>query len=596
MKTKLFRSKFTALAMCASLLAACGGDDDPKAPEASIAVNPSSLILESTDLAATFTLTCNQAWKITTTDSWITRIDPWSGNDAVTDAVITVETTANEGDLRSGRIVIECGGKQREMNISQAGSGGAPVLGQVFLMKATLVGDETGFNMLSDPGFEDHPTETIDYKSPWWVLASKRSSDAHSGSYAAQQNFVEPENLGFQTFAARPQTDYEITAWFKSNKAAENPDVYLGIRKSVEGRPVLLDVNKGPNIGDAWKQETVQFNSAEFPLLEAFAFEFTKDGYVISWDDVCVKRPGDTQKSYKLTGIEKVGSLFDGFGGAVTSADGCTAWDGGNGKTMIAFGQNIGRGERAVRQNVLAVSSNLDPASGLTVEFVGNDGKPAEMLVPAGGSEKGVVPTAGVAVGTRQWVHYMSIKDKQFAEDMWTVNHSGLAFSDDAGATWTRADVKWDAGSDFVQAAFLRDNGYVYMYGSPVGRISEGEQYVKLARAAESEMTTQAGWKYWNGNDWASDAASAVPLVYAGTLGELSVIRNEPTGRYLMTYSSIKRDAVVIRDAASPEGDWSGEKIVMVDDADEILSAPSFLPVSAQGNTIYFLISSAWGK
>lgn len=147
-----------------------------------------------------------------------------------------------------------------------------------------------------------------------------------------------------------------------------------------------------------------------------------------------------------------------------------------------------------------------------------------------------------------------------------------------------------------MQAALLRDNGYVYMYGAPAGRISEGEQYVKLARAAEAEMATQGGWKYWDGSNWAADASAAVPLVYAGTLGELSVIKNQTSGRYLMIYSSIKRDAIVIRDAAAPEGEWSGEKIVYVDADDEILSAPSFLPVSAEGNTVYFLMSSAWGE
>lgn len=597
MKTNIFRSMFISAA-CLVLLAfaACSRDDNPKTPEALISINPSSLILESTDVSATFTLTCNQAWNISTTETWITQISPSSGTEGSSNVVITIETEVNENDLRSGKLIIECGSKKQDMTVSQAGSSGAPVLGQVFLMKATLSEDEMGFNLLSDPSFEDHATETIDYKSPWWILASKRSSDAHTGSYSAKQNFVEPENLGFQTFAARPHTDYEITAWFKSNKAMENPDVYLGIRKSIEGRPVLLDVNKGASIGDSWKQESVQFNSAEYPLLEAFAFEFTKDGYTISWDDVCVKRPGDTQKSYKLTDLQKVGSLYEGFNGAVTSSDGCTVWDAGNGKTMIAFGQNIGRGERVVRQNALAVSSDSDPSNGLTAVFASKDGKPAEMLAPVGGTEKGIVPTAGVAVGDRQWVHYMSIKDKQFAEDMWTVNHSGLAYSDDSGVTWVRSDVKWDANSNFVQVALLRDNGYVYMYGAPAGRISESEQYVKLARAAEAEMATKDGWKYWNGSDWVADASAAVPLIYVGTLGELSVIKNRTTGRYLMTYSSIKRDAIVIRDAAVPEGEWSGEKIVCVDNADEILSAPSFLPISAEGKTAYFLMSSAWGK
>lgn len=232
MKTNIFRSMFTTAA-CVALLAfaACSSDDDPKAPEASISVNPSSLILESTDVSATFTLTCNQAWKISTTETWITRISPSSGTEGASNVVITIETKINEDDLRSGKLVIECGSKTQDMTVSQAGSGGAPVLGQVFLMKATLTEDEMGFNLLSDPGFEDHATETIDYKSPWWILASKRSSDAHTGSYSAQQNFVDPENLGFQTFAARPQT---ITRSRPGSRATKRRKIPTSIWASVK--------------------------------------------------------------------------------------------------------------------------------------------------------------------------------------------------------------------------------------------------------------------------------------------------------------------------------------------------------------------------
>lgn len=600
MKTTFSRSAITAILTGAALSAfvACGNDggSDEQRSEAKITVNPTSLILEAEDESATFKLSCDRAWSITTNDAWITAINPSSDTEGAADLVITITTTVNDGELRPGKLLIECGGKPREVPVSQASGGNAAVLGQTFLMKATLVEDEMGFNLLSDPGFEDYGDQTIDYKSPWWILASKRSPDAHTGHFSAQQNFVEPENLGFQTFAARPGTDYEITAWFKSNMAAENPDIYMGIRKSIEGRPVLIDVNKGPGISNSWKMETVAFNTAECPLLEAFAFEFTKDGCSIAWDDICVKRPNDSQKSYKLSDIRKIGSICDGLNGAITSADGCTAWNAGNGKTMLAFGQNIGSGEVRTRSNALAVSTDTNLDDGITASFPGEGGKASEIVAPAGGSETAVVPTAGVHIGARQWIHYMSVRDKQFAEDLWTVNHSGLVYSDDNGATWNRSDVKWDAAGDFVQVAFLHDNGYVYMYGSSVGRIREGEQFVKLARAAESDMQTQSGWKYWNGSTWAANASDAVPLVYAGTLGELSVIKNTTTGRYLMIYSSIKRGAVVIRDAAAPEGDWSGEKIVLTDTEGEVLSAPSFLPVSAEGNTIYFLISSAWGK
>lgn len=113
MKTNIFRSMFISAA-CLVLLAfaACSRDDNPKTPEALISINPSSLILESTDVSATFTLTCNQAWNISTTETWITQISPSSGTEGASNVVITIETEVNENDLRSGKLVIECGSKK----------------------------------------------------------------------------------------------------------------------------------------------------------------------------------------------------------------------------------------------------------------------------------------------------------------------------------------------------------------------------------------------------------------------------------------------------------------------------------------------------
>lgn len=561
----------------------------------SVSVNPTSLILEADEISASFALTCTGPWQVTADCDWIVSIEPESGASSADNQTIMIGTTVNEGPLRTGKLTITCEDTGLDLQVSQAGVSSATVLGQTYLMKATLVEDEMGFNMLSDPGFEDHGSEAIDYKSPWWILASQRTDDAHSGKYAARQNFVEAENIGFQTFAAKPHTDYVITAWFKSNQATENPDTYLGIRRSIEGRPVLLDNNKGPGISDSWSQQSVEFNSDVEPLLEAFSFIFPKDGYTITWDDVCVKRAGDNQKSYKLENVRNMGSIFDAFDGKITSADGCTAWASSTGSTMIAFGMNAGDGIKDVRYNALAVSDDTDFDDGLSVSFVEENGVPKEIL-PASNGETGIIPTAGVDVNGIQWIHYMNVKDKQFASDLWEVNECGLAYSSDNGGTWARSSVTWPGTGDFVETAFLKDNGYVYMYGSSAGRTAAGEQYVKLARVPETEMGTQSSWTYWDGADWNADIAKAVPIVYAGTLGELSVIRNSMSGRYLMTYFSIKRDAVVIRDAASPEGEWSGEKLVIVDSDDEQLYAPGFMPISAEGNNVFFLLSSAWGK
>ena len=590
----------TLLAACASLLSlmiACEpeanpGEDNNKG-EVSLSVNPTTLILDADQTSCSFKLTASDAWSIESEAEWITTVTPSNG-EAGTDLVINVTVAANDGTLRSGKLTVKCGDKTATVTVSQATAANKAAFGQVYLMKATLIEDAKGFNMLSDPSFEDHASEAIDYKSPWWILGSDRVADPHSGDYAARLKGSITENLGFQTVCARPYTDYEVSAWFKSNKDSENPDTYLGMRYGITDRPVLKDENKGGSFSTSWSQSTTAFNTDRHSIVEAFAFSFEKADYVIQWDDVVLKRPGDNQKSYMLTSVEKVGSLAAALNGAITSFDGCTAWDGGDGKTMVAFGQNVGEAEFATKANALAYSTDNNITDGIDITVVNNDGKVKEIL-PLADGEKGIVPTAGVTAGGKQWIHYQSIDAKEFGSDMWTIKSSGLAYSEDSGNTWTRSNVSWGANSNFAQVALLNDNGYVYMYGSTAGRIVEGEQFVQLARVAENEMGNASSWTYWNGSEWVAEESAATEIIYTGTLGEISVIKNA-NGRYLMMYSTIKRDAVVVRDAASPEGDWSGEKIVLVDDKDEVLYAPTMLPVSAQGNDIYFLVSSAWGE
>ena len=592
--------RLTLLAACASLLSlmiACEPEANPSEDnnkgEVSLSVNPTTLILDADQTSCSFKLTASDAWSIESEAEWITAVTPSNG-EAGTDLVINVTVAANDGTLRSGKLTVKCGDKTATVTVSQATAANKAVFGQVYLMKATLIEDAKGFNMLSDPSFEDHASEAIDYKSPWWILGSDRVADPHTGDYAARLKGSITENLGFQTVCARPYTDYEVSAWFKSNKDSENPDTYLGMRYGITDRPVLKDENKGGSFSTSWSQSTTAFNTDRHSIVEAFAFSFEKPDYVIQWDDVVLKRPGDNQKSYMLTSVEKVGSLAAALNGTITSFDGCTAWDGGDGKTMVAFGQNVGEAEFATKANALAYSTDNNITDGIDITVVNNDGKVKEIL-PLADGEKGIVPTAGVTAGGKQWIHYQSINAKEFGSDMWTIKSSGLAYSEDGGNTWTRSNVSWGANSNFAQVALLNDNGYVYMYGSTAGRIVEGEQFVKLARVAENEMGNASSWTYWNGSAWVAEESAATEIIYTGTLGEISVIKNA-NGRYLMMYSTIKRDAVVVRDAASPEGDWSGEKIVLVDDKDEVLYAPTMLPVSAQGNDIYFLVSSAWGE
>ncbi len=575
----------TFLICCFILITSCI-KEDPKVD--ALITAPSSLIADATTTSLQFSLTTTREWKITTSTDWIASIDPSSSDNAVSNQTIEVTVSANTGDLRTGTITITSVDKTHEIMVSQAAAAPAVVLGQVFLMKATVVKESDGFNMLSDPGFEDYPNEDIGYFTPWWCADSFYTTEnPHSGKRACGLDLNNiSSNLGFQTLAAKPHTEYVITAYFKSNQDTGAPDTYLGIRKGSD-RSVLKDVNKAPNFSTTWSRESVEFNTENQSLIEAFAFAFQKEGYVVYWDDVKVTRKDDKQDTYTLKNIVKVGSVFDELNG-LTSSDGCIGWISGEGKTFLAFGECIGVGDAKTSYNALALSNNNNFQKDIASSLIKKD-----IVLPT--AEGSCVPTAGVSVGNRQYIHYMESTDKAFAEPLWTVTKSGIAYSDDGGNNWKVTDVEWGPQDNFAQVALLKEDDYVYMYGTTAGRkIEEGEQYIKLARVPLEEMTTKSSWKYWNGNDWVDGVENGVYIVYGGTIGEISVTKDSVSGRYLMVYKSEKRNAVVVRDAANPQGDWSGEKLVYTETG-EILSVPSIIGLS-NNNELYFLISSAWGN
>ena len=54
----------------------------------------------------------------------------------------------------------------------------------------------------------------------------------------------------------------------------------------------------------------------------------------------------------------------------------------------------------------------------------------------------------------------------------------------------------------------------------------------------------------------------------------------------MLIYRSNKHAGLVYRDAESPEGFWSGEKILTDDDKDGVLTAPQVMGVDADGNVL----------
>src|SRR4029078_11677145 len=124
--------------------------------------------------------------------------------------------------------------------------------------------------------------------------------------------------------------------------------------------------------------------------------------------------------------------------------------------------------------------------------------------------ETGIIPTARISVGGKQYLSYMSIKSWD-ANGAWTTNFSAIAVSPDNGDRWgvypdsvraARPDAipggRYVPGNEnFQQGAFLNPgpgDPYVYSFGTPSGR--SGSAYV--ARVLPRYVPDLRHYEYWN--------------------------------------------------------------------------------------------------
>src|SRR5690606_23350827 len=111
--------------------------------------------------------------------------------------------------------------------------------------------------------------------------------------------------------------------------------------------------------------------------------------------------------------------------------------------------------------------------------------------------EETVIPTTGVTVGSRHYIHYMSVHHWG-DPGQWITNYAGIAYSDDNGQNWTkRPDAVWmnnEAGEHKFQiATFIKEDGFVYMLATPNGRLRD----VYLARVPENSLLELGEYRYW---------------------------------------------------------------------------------------------------
>lgn len=262
------------------------------------------------------------------------------------------------------------------------------------------------------------------------------------------------------------------------------------------------------------------------------------------------------------------------------------------GTLNMAFGDTWGTGGvEGVdwRSNVMARITDPTPRDGFRFEGMVTDaaGRAKELLpsrkVP--GDEKTVIPTYGISVGSRMYLHYMSVR-QWLQPGRWEANMAGLAYSDDGGVTWVKDPrATWPGTSNFVQTSMLRHEGHVYLFGVPAGRFGG----VKLARVRPGEMLEPGAYAYWDGEGWGVSRTAAETVVPA-PVGELSVRWSEHHETWLMTYLNEERRAIVLRTADAITGPWDEERVVTTAEEHPQLYAPYMVPMDT-GAEIFFTMS-----
>jgi hypothetical protein len=261
-----------------------------------------------------------------------------------------------------------------------------------------------------------------------------------------------------------------------------------------------------------------------------------------------------------------------------------------NDLTYIVFGDTFDIAKTDWRCNVLAISSDDDPSDGITFDRMIEDVPGhAKELLPAKKvdfDEVTKIPTYGVAVGDRLFLHYMSVQHWG-APGHWDLGSAGFAWSDDGGENWTiDPDAVLPGDTNWGQVAIVEHEDFLYLYGIPGGRYGD----LKLARVAPESLLRFDTWEYWDGAAWGADGTAAA-VVVPGPVGELSVRWNSYYQRWLMMYLIDNEGLIVLRSAAELTGPWDEPRVAVRGTEYPALYAPYMYPKWNDGPEVYFNLS-----
>ena len=275
-------------------------------------------------------------------------------------------------------------------------------------------------------------------------------------------------------------------------------------------------------------------------------------------------------------------------------------WETKPGEVAVAFGDTFGKdwappgafGEDW-RSNVLGHSTDTDLSDGMTIDSMVQDSRchAAEIIDSrhVNNFETTTIPTSGFAIGDRQYLSYMSVKRWSMVPGMWYTNYGGIAYSDDNGQTWTKDQhAKWDNifGARFQVSAMVPHGDYVYMFGTPNGRIGT----IGLARVPVDQVLNTTSYQYWSDGTWTPVSQHLATPIVGGVASELSVRYDAASDKWQMSYLEPVGGSIILRQSSSPQGMWS-DAATLVDTADYPKAYGGFIHPWSTDEDLYFTIS-----
>lgn len=325
-----------------------------------------------------------------------------------------------------------------------------------------------------------------------------------------------------------------------------------------------------------------------------------------------------------VNGPNSPNNTYSRFG--MSGADLGIMWDNGqtgaDNQILMAFGDTFGNCSvpgQEWRSNTLFRSADRNLADGISVPdpvygnpYAGSPvaaGRPnfSKQIIDSLGiaaQEVTVIPTAGISVGTTQYVDFMSVS-AWGNPGSWSTSFSAIAVSNDNGENWTvpRSSVRpsffysvpsnlftpnmfiWGY-QNFQQGAFVRNGGYLYAFGTGAGR--GGMAFV--SRVKEDSITDVWAYEYYSPFGWiAACPFCAVQVIWDAT-SEMSVSWNDYLNQFIVLYTNALNN-VVMRTADKPEGPWSNPTTLVTSAGTPGGIYAPFIHPWSSGRDLYFNLS-----